>query len=415
MCSPVTSAQSAAIERSSVLSLLQAVHASFPLATLEHYSSAHLRHDERSNVDISGIFTSGATLSTTLSVAQEAFCQAVQHGSALQTPAANVVNFYDEGSARNADKIDVDCVVELQVPAGSFWTRDPASDSDIFHIRPTGHELLTPARSVAVTPAAPAAAAGAAVLDLRRYPPACFFDGKSSSDTAMPYSPGSTHYVIGESFGPLNLGKPDASTAMMPKLLRLERILCVIQTKDGVAEAADICSCVLGVVLIGPSMDSATCAAVFTAISCYKALLQRLWALYKAKRLLAIRLSPLETELQQDLLDVRANLALAVAEDAAVRAKVETIRKEVAEAHEEGAAIRAEVAAMRTDFAEISAKLDTILARQAADDAAAVGGVGGVGGLHRGGGGGNQHGGGRRRRHRHGRGRGGGQCDAGGQ
>ena len=406
------------------MSLLQAVHASFPVATLEHYSGAQLRHDESSNVDICGIFTSGATLSTTFSLAQEAFCQVVQHGSALPTLDANAINFSDDDIARN-DEIEIDCLVKLQVPAGSIWTRDPATASGIFHIRPTGQELLTPAIGPADTGACRVPATGAAVVYGQRCTSACFVDDKPTTNAALHYSPGATHYVIGESFGPMNPGKPDASTALQ-KLLRIERILCVIQAKEGMAEAADICSCVLGVVLIGPSMDNTTCAAVFTAISGYKSALQRLWALYEAKRLLAIHLPPLVTELLQGLHDCRANFALDAAEDAADRAKIDALSRQVAEIH-------AEMAVIRTKQAERDAKVDakatatydliaTLIAKVDAlsantGDLPALHAAGGAtadgdGGLYRGGGGGNLRGGGRG--HGRGRGRGGAQHGAGG-
>lgn len=54
-----------------------------------------------------------------------------------------------------------------------------------------------------------------------------------------------------------------------------------------------ICDCILGVVLIGPSIDTATCATIFAALRHYRTALPRLWALSEAGRLLAIRLQPL--------------------------------------------------------------------------------------------------------------------------
>jgi hypothetical protein len=113
----------------------------------------------------------------------------------------------------------------------------------------------------------------------------------------------------------LHLEGAGASTPIQ-KLLQLERILCFVLAKES-KSIADICSCVLGVVLIGPSMDSATCAAVFAALSHYQSSLRRLWALSKAGRLLAIRLQPLVAQVQQGLQRVEAETAAARADVAA--------------------------------------------------------------------------------------------------
>ena len=121
---------------------------------------------------------------------------------------------------------------------------------------------------------------------------------------------------------------------------------------------ADICSSILGVVLIGPSLDSPTCAAVLAALSHYQSSLQRLWALSEAGRLFAIRLQQAATR----------------AEVAATLVEVDAFCAEAA----------ATAAATRAEIAEMSVKLDRVLALWAAadDDDDDDGGGGG----HRGGG-----------------------------
>ena len=373
-------AHSTAIEHSGGLSLLQAVHAAFPLAQLDSYSDVLLRRGKSSKVRISRIFKPGAPLWVSFRRAQEAFTEVVALGSALAPPAENAINFAGVYSGCRFKEIEIDCLVKLPAPAGSIWTRDQASASDLFHIRATGHEPLAPAPP----PAAAAAAGGRPAL------PAGAFDDKLSTITALHYPPGATHYVIGEAYGTLNLEGAGASTPIQ-KLLQLERILCFILEKKR-KPVADICSCVLGVVLIGPSMDSGTCAAVFAALSHYQSSLQRLWALSEAGRLLAIRLQPLVAQLLLGLQRVGAGVARVVT--------------------------RVEAATARADAAtaELSAKLDKLLALQAAGSSAAGGGggghrVGGGGGHHSGGGGGGRGyrgGGGRGRGHRGGGGQRGG-------
>ena len=340
----VVSAFSTEMERSSGLSLLHAVHASFPLAMLDCYNGPLLRHNECPNVR-KGILIPGVPLSTTLSVAQKAFFEVVQLGSALTSPATNAISFCGNDSATNFDEIYIDCLINLTAPADSNWTRDPASSSDIFHIRQTGHEPLMPA------PCSADAAAAATMSGGRPDMSASFIDDNVITDSALQYRPGAKHYVIGEKYEPLSPGERGATSAIQ-KLLKLERILCVIQAKEGIAEAADICRCVLGVVLIGPSMDSATCASVFATLSHYKSSLQRLWAISEAKRLFAIRLQPLVTQLLQGLHEMEAGIAR-------VEAKKDATRQEVA-------AIGEAVAAMRTALTELSANAE---AKDAANSA----------------------------------------------
>ena len=419
-----------AIENSGGMSLLQAVKHSFPKAQLDSCTTLLLRSSESCRFRFTRTFMwSTDAWKPFFEKAREALREVVClgnernktmfHGRRARRP-AYFINFRGDYSSTNFDELEIDGLVKLAVPEHIVWTRDPALKSDIFHITQTGLQPLTrapvpdaaaiAAAAVANPDAAADAAAAAAAADLHGRPDLSedASDDNRSTNTAEHYPPEATHYVVGEAYGRLNLDKPNASKPVQ-KLLQLERNLSFLQAKEG---KDDICSCVLGAVLIGPSMNSATCAAVFAALSNYKSALRRLWALSEAKRFFAIRLQPLVTQVHQSLNVMRANFALAEAERAADRAKVDATSKELAAQREEGETTRAEIAAMRTCVAEISAKLDTILARQAADDVAAVGGGGG---LHRGGGGGNQHGGGRRRRHRHGLGHGGGQRDAGGQ
>ena len=319
---------------------------------LHRYIDVILRHDESSNVLMREIFTYDAPISTAFLLAQEAFCVVMQFGSVIPTPVANAIDFSGEYSHTNFDEIKIDCLVKLTSPAGSIWTRDPASESGIVYIRQSGHEPLEPASlPCAFAPAASTVAAVAAADAAVAAAGATPLGGKLlqaseidvSTSTALHYSPGSAQYVIGETYGPLNLDEPGSSTPIQ-KLLKLERILCVIQAKDAIVDAADIRSRVLGVVLIGPSMDSATCAAVFDALSHYKSALQRLWALSEANRLFAIRLQPLVTQQQHGFDDVRADVARVIAGQAAIRENL--------------AGIRAEVAAARAVLAQLSAKLE---------------------------------------------------------
>ena len=89
MLGSFVSAHSTAMERSSGLSLLQAVHSSFSLARFDCNCDVLLPSDESSNGRISRIVTSGAPMSTTLSLAQQALSEVVQRGSAVPSLAAN--------------------------------------------------------------------------------------------------------------------------------------------------------------------------------------------------------------------------------------------------------------------------------------------------------------------------------------
>ena len=310
---------------------------------MDSYESLLLRRSNSSKPLINRFFGAGVPVSVSFANAQAAFSAVVATGSALSPSARNPIDFTGDYSNTTFEKVEIDCLVKMPALPGSIWTRDPSSSSELFHIRAAGHEALQPAppRGAAAAPAAGLPLAGA---DNERL----------STTSALHYPPGSSHYIIGEAYGPLNLDTAGASKPIQ-KLLQLERILCFILAKEG-KSVADICSCVLGVVLIGPAMDSPTCAAVFAALSHYQSSLQRLWALSVAGRLFAIRLQPLVTQLQHGLQRVEA--------------------------------ARAEAAATRAELAELSAKLDRVLALGAAG-----GGAAGGGGGHRGGRGGGHHGG----------------------
>lgn len=162
-----------------------------------------------------------------------------------------------------------------------------------------------------------------------------------ATSSAVHYPTGATHYIIGEAYGPLNLDAADASMPVQ-KLLQLERILCLILEKEH-TEVDGICDCVLGVVLIGPSIDGPTCEAVFAALSHYRTALRRLWALSEAGRLLSIRLQPLATQLQRGI--QRAE-AVTRAEAAATRAEVARLADATAANTAATAALAAEVRAL---------------------------------------------------------------------
>ena len=322
---------------------------------------------------LSGILMPGVPLSTTLSVAQKAFREVVQLGSALPPPAANAISFCGNDSATNFDEIDIDCVIKLTAPADSNWTRDAASTSGIFHIRQTGHEALMPAPCSAnadellvLAPrsadAASALAVGAAISGERPDLSASSIADNVVIDSPIDNRPGVMHYVIGETYGPLSRCEPGATTAIQ-KLLKLERILCLIQAKEGKETANDICSCVLGVVLIGPSMDSTTCAAIFATLSHYQSSLQRLWTISEAKRLFAIRLQPLRAQLLQSLDEMVAGVVR-------VEAKGDATRQEVAATREEVAATRAKLTGLIANVEAKAQAASTMLSELAATMAA---------------------------------------------
>jgi hypothetical protein len=352
----VVTAHSTAIEHSGGLSLLQAVHNAFPLAQVDVYTDVLLRRGKSSKVRISRVFKAAGPLLDTFQEAQSEFSEVVRAGAALPRPAANAITFSGKYAGSRFTELEVDCLVKVIAPEDSHWTRDPASASDIFHIRATGHGPLSEAL------ASPAAAAAVARPTL----PTGVFDDSLSTATAVHYPQGATHYVIGETYGPLNLEGAGASTPIQ-KLLQLERILCFILAKE---DKRDVCSCVLGVVLIGPSMDSPTCAAVFAALSHYQASLTRLWALSNASRLLAIRMQPHVTLLHQSLRGVATSVARVETEVAAVRTSVAHVESDVAalRAHSETevAALRTSVAHSETEVAALRASVARVETEMAA-------------------------------------------------
>jgi hypothetical protein len=280
--------------------LLQAVHSAF---------------GESTKARVRLVFKPSSILSGTFGRAQTAFDLVVKRGLALAPPAENAINFAGDFSGRQLEEFEIDCLVKLSAPAGSIWTRDPAAAASVlFHIRESGLEPLAPA-----PPSDALTAADAGGMPTQ---PAGAFEDKLSSTTLLHHPPSAPHYVIGDVVG----GEGDGAPPPVQKLLQLERNLCFILEKER-KPVADICSCVLGVVLIGPSMDSPTVAAVFAALSHYKSSLQRLWALSEAGRLLAIHQQPpvaqsLAVPLLLDLMRMSSGVARMEAAANATRAEV---------------------------------------------------------------------------------------------
>ncbi len=291
------SAHSTAIEHSGGLSLLQAVHAAFPLASLEplrsgSYGDVLLSHGKTSNIRINRIYKTGRPLNINFKGAQQAFAAVVAKGKSLPALAGNSINFSGKYSGTNFEEIEIDCLIKISAAADSIWTCDPTASSELYHIRRSGREPLARTAAPSAPLASLASAAAAASM-----PPSSASNDKLSTTSAIHYPAGATHYVIGEAYGRLDLDAADASTPVQ-KLLQLERILCLLLEKERTS-IDNIKNCILGVVLIGPSIDDATCAAVFAALHHYRAALRRLWALSEAGRLLSIRLQPLATQLQR--------------------------------------------------------------------------------------------------------------------
>ena len=283
------------IEHVAGWTLLQAVHSAFPLACVKCYESLLLCRGKNYKQRINRVFKKGNPSQLCFRNAQEAFAAVVDAGRRTRPLAgANAINFSGSYSNTAFDDIEIDCLIKIPAQPGGVWYCDPTAPSGLCHIVESGTQPLLP------RPVAEEVAMLASV-----FVPAVGADDESkSTNTMLHYPPGSTQYIIGEAYGPLN----EATTStMMPvqKLLQLERILCFIQAKE---KTDNICDCVLGVVLIGPCMDISTCKAVFAALQYYRAPLQRLWSLSAAQRLFAIRLQPLVTHVQQSLLRLEARL-----------------------------------------------------------------------------------------------------------
>jgi len=198
-----------------------------------------------------------------------------------------LIDFKGDYSRANFEELEIDSLVKLAVPPTAVWAADPSAakgtGGELFRIVATGHAPL---------PAMPSAA----IKVMVRAPDAALNDSLSTA-TAHHYPPLASHYVVGETYGPLNHAGSAAAKTPIQKLLQLERILCFLLEK----EEKPVLDCVLGVVLMGPTIDSKRCARVYAALVHYQSVLVRLWALCNTGRFLAIRLQSSAAELSRQL------------------------------------------------------------------------------------------------------------------
>ena len=271
------------MQHSAGLSFLSAVHAAFPLAALADFRPHLLALGADSQQRVSRVFKSSKLeLEPLFNQAQKTFADVVSIGKRLPASAEPAINFSGAYSSTDFTELEVDCLVKIAATPGAQWTRDPSAvaGEQLVRITKEGHEQLPEAPAPIPDP-----------RHERQPPPHEAANERLSTATAVHYPPGASHYIVGEVYGPLDSRSPSARATPIQKLLQLERILCFLLAKERKG-IANICSCILGVVMIGPSLSDSVARGIYAALAANKRALKRLWALSKAGRLLAIRLQP---------------------------------------------------------------------------------------------------------------------------
>jgi hypothetical protein len=238
-------------------------HNAFPGAALERVQRRLL--DGERPISNRSFF---ARDSSAFEMGRAAFVAATLEAEKPPAPTKGIqdINFSARGEYTKIsyDQVEVDCLLKLPALVPSDWTRDPAALNPPFFIAPPNLQPLPvrPGPSVQVVKESDGSAATRSRFSFDYYP----------SNSAL--------YVVGEVYAPLGGENPLERTVQ--KLLQAERTIQFLCAKEDKA----VGDCVLGVVFMGPHIDSALASQLFRSLNHYKAVLPCLWALYEKRRLL---------------------------------------------------------------------------------------------------------------------------------
>ena len=257
------SAHSMSREAEASVAFWTLTHAAFPGATLERVQR-RLLDGERpiSNRPFS------ARDFPAFEVGRAAFIAATLEAEKPPAPTKGIqdINFSTSGDYTNPSygEVEVDCLLKLPALVPSDWTRDPAALNPPIFIAPPNLQPLPvrPGPSVQVAEESAGSAATRSRFSVDYYP----------ANSAL--------YVVGEVYAPLGGENPLQRTVQ--KLLQAERTLQFLCAKEG----KPVGDCVLGVVFMGPHIDSALASQLFSYLTYCKAVLPCVWALHEKRRLL---------------------------------------------------------------------------------------------------------------------------------
>lgn len=276
------SAHSTAVEESGGLALLTAVHASFPLAAVENYGSVLVERGRGTRIRLTRLFGHSGKWASVFGQARSTFSDGISNGLLLPAPRRPElkIDFTGDYTSIDFEEVEIDSLIKIAPPRGTHaWTTDPSlgASARLVKIGPASQRSLKP--KIPVSPSSPLP-----------FPPQLAYEDGLSTTSSVHYPPLATHYVIGESYGPLSSGAA-VVTKPIQKLLQLERILCFLLAKERM-KVSKIGSCVLGVIFIGPSIGSQQRTDLFESLYHYRTALKRLWALCNNGCFLSIRLQP---------------------------------------------------------------------------------------------------------------------------
>ena len=193
----------------------------------------------------------------------------------------------------------------------------------------------------------------------------------------------SNMYVLGEVHSPRN--RADGLARSAQKLLQLERALRLLCAREG---GLPVAQCVLGVVLIGPHVTPALCAALARTLGHYRQRLPCLWDLQQRGRFLGLRQLDFFPEVaalhvSEALVGLRTDLSskfdAMLEEIKALRGEFKAVREEFKEVREEFKEVREEFKALRGDFKTLREEVRPLLAPQQQGAGAVLGGAAAAG------------------------------------